>query len=40
MSLDARNAISHLTLPLAADEALRYLDAMHGLLRATKGPDA
>ncbi len=40
MSLDARNAISHLTLPLAADEALRYLDAMHGLLRAAKGADA
>jgi hypothetical protein len=39
MSLDGRNAISHLTLPLAPDEALRYLDAMHGLLRATKGPD-
>jgi predicted AAA+ superfamily ATPase len=40
VSLDARNAVSHLTLPLASDEALRYLDAMHGLLRATKGPDA
>lgn len=36
MSLEARNAVSHLTLPLAADEALRYLDAMHGLLRAVK----
>lgn len=40
MSLEARNAVAHLTLPLAADEALRYLDAMHGLLRATKAPEA
>jgi hypothetical protein len=39
-ALDARNAVSHLTLPLADDEALRYLDAMHQLLRLVKAPDA
>jgi hypothetical protein len=40
VALDARNAVSHLTLALADDEALRYLDAMHHLLRLTKAPDA
>ena len=39
MSLEARNAVSHLTLPLADDEALRYLDAMHQLLRLVKAPE-
>ena len=40
MSLEARNAVSHLTLALADDEALRYLDAMHQLLRLVKAPDS
>ena len=35
-ALEARNAISHLSIPLQDDEALRYLDAMHHLLRLTK----
>ena len=39
MALDARNAASHLSIPLADDEALRYLDAMHQLLRLAKAPD-
>ena len=39
MALEARNATSHLTLPLADDEALRYLDALHQLLRLVKGPE-
>ena len=34
MALEARNATSHLTLPLQDDEALRYLDAMHQLAAA------
>jgi hypothetical protein len=38
MALEARNAVSHLTLPLQDDEALRYLDAMWALLRLTKAP--
>lgn len=38
MSLDARNATSHLALPLQDDEALRYLDAMHQLLKLVKAP--
>ncbi len=37
-AFDARNAVSHLTLPLQDEEALRYLDAMHQLLRAVKAP--
>lgn len=37
-ALEARNATSHLTLPLQDDEALRYLDAVHALLRAVKAP--
>lgn len=40
VALDARNAVSHLTLALADDEALRYLDAMHHLLRLAKAPEA
>jgi hypothetical protein len=39
VALDARNAVSHLTLALADDEALRYLDAMHHLLRLAKAPE-
>lgn len=38
MALEARNATSHLSIPLADDEALRYLDAMHQLLRLVKAP--
>jgi hypothetical protein len=30
-ALEARNATSHLSIPLQDDEALRYLDAMHQL---------
>ena len=37
MALEARNAISHLSLALADDEALRYLDAMHQLAAAGEG---
>ncbi len=40
MALEARNATSHLTLPLQEDEALRYLDAIHQLLLKTKAPEA
>ena len=39
MALEARNATAHLAVPLADDEALRYLDAMHQLLRQVKAPD-
>jgi hypothetical protein len=38
MALEARNAISHLSLPIQDNEALRYLDAMHQLLMAVKAP--
>ena len=38
MALEARNATSHLSIPLQDDEALRFLDAMHQLLRAVKAP--
>lgn len=38
-ALEARNATSHLTLPLQDPEALRYLDAIHELLKATKAPE-
>ncbi|MBI5313198.1 MAG: DUF499 domain-containing protein [Methylocystis sp.] len=38
MALEARNAISHLAMGLQDDEALRYLDAMHQLLRMVKAP--
>jgi hypothetical protein len=38
-AFDARNATSHLTLPLQDEEALRYLDAIHQLLRAAKAPE-
>jgi len=37
-AFEARNATAHLSLPLQDDEALRYLDAMHQLLRAVKAP--
>ncbi|NOG74059.1 DUF499 domain-containing protein [Roseicella sp. DB1501] len=39
MALEARNAASHLAIPLADDEALRYVDAMHQLLKLVKAPD-
>jgi len=39
-ALEARNATSHLSIPLQDDEALRYLDATHQLLRAVKAPEA
>lgn len=37
-ALEARNATAHLAVPLQDDEALRYLDAMHQLLKAAKAP--
>ena len=37
-ALEARNATSHLSLPLQDHEALRYLDAIHEVLRAVKAP--
>ncbi len=40
VALEARNATAHLSLPLQDDEALRYLDAIHGLLKAVKAPSA
>jgi uncharacterized protein len=40
MALEARNAISHLAIGLQDDEALRYLDAMHQLLKVVKAPSA
>jgi hypothetical protein len=39
MALDARNAVAHLAIGLQDDEALRYLDAMHQLLKLTKASD-
>lgn len=39
-ALEARNATAHLTLPLQDDEVLRYLDAIHHLLRLTKAPQS
>jgi hypothetical protein len=38
-ALEARNATSHLSIPLQDDESLRYLDAMHHLLRLVKAPE-
>lgn len=38
VSFEARNATSHLTIPLQDDEALRFLDALHQLLRAIRAP--
>ena len=40
MALEARNATSHLSIPLQDDEALRYLDAINSLLKAVKAPGA
>lgn len=40
MALEARNATSHLSIPLQDDEALRYLDAIHCLLKAVKADPA
>jgi hypothetical protein len=37
-ALEARNATSHLSIPMQDDEALRYLDAIHQLLRSVKAP--
>jgi hypothetical protein len=37
-ALEARNATSHLSLPLQDHEALRYLDAIHEVLRSVKAP--
>lgn len=39
-ALEARNATAHLSIPMQDDEALRYLDAIHHLLRAVRAPDA
>ncbi len=39
-ALEARNATAHLAIPMQDDEALRYLDAMHQLLRSVKAPAA
>jgi hypothetical protein len=39
MALEARNATSHLSIPLQDDEALRYLDAMHQLLKSVKASE-
>jgi hypothetical protein len=38
-ALEARNATSHLSIPLRDNEALRYLDAIDQVLRAVKAPD-
>jgi predicted AAA+ superfamily ATPase len=40
MVLEARNAVSHLAIGLQDDEALRYLDAMHQLLKLAKAPSS
>lgn len=40
MALEARNAISHLAIGLQDDDALRYIDAMHQLLKLVKAPAA
>ncbi len=40
MALEARNATSHLSIPLQDEEALRYLDAIHCLLKAVKADAA
>jgi hypothetical protein len=40
MALEARNTTSHLSAPLPDGAALRYLDAMHELLKATKAAGA
>jgi hypothetical protein len=39
-ALEARNATSHLSIPLQDNEALRYLDAIDQVLRAVKAPEA
>lgn len=38
VALEARNAVSHLAIGLQDDEALRYLDAVHQLLKLVKAP--
>jgi predicted AAA+ superfamily ATPase len=40
VALEARNATAHLAIPMADDDALRYLDAIHQLLRLVKAPEA
>ena len=40
MALEARNATSHLSIPLQDEEALRYLDSIHCLLKAVKAAPA
>ena len=40
IALEARNAVSHLTLALTDDDAVHYLNAMHHLLRMAKAPDS
>jgi hypothetical protein len=40
MALEARNATAHLAIGLQDDEALRYLDAIHQLLKLVKGPES
>jgi hypothetical protein len=40
VALEARNATSHLSIPLADEDALRYLDAMHQLLRLTRAQES
>jgi uncharacterized protein len=37
-ALEARNATSHLSIPLQDHEALRYLDAIQEVLRVVKAP--
>jgi predicted AAA+ superfamily ATPase len=39
IALDARNATSHLSLPMEDSEALRYLDAIHQLIRLAKADE-
>lgn len=39
LALDARNATAHLSLPLQDEETLRYLDAIHQLLKLVKAPE-
>lgn len=39
LALEARNATAHLALALQDEEALRYLDAIHQLLKLVKAPE-
>jgi|SRR6516164_4340803 hypothetical protein len=40
IAMDGRNAAYHASSPLQDDDALRYLDAIHQLLKLTKAPPA